>query len=258
MNSKMIAGGIALVFVAMALPSNAYHITENTSVAAGSGLEPQHWGAAIGVDYPTSDPLVNGGPLCNIINMIPDLHPIITEVKAILCTDDPAFEGGDSAFAFTACEANPDSETGDPGNSGQGGLCFMNPGFSGSPCAATGGRSNGAYNAYDGGACKDAEDDEQGIIASPSRQWYQIQMTDEVNAPVPFTAQIGGITCGDGNGDAFVYDEQFAYTIDGGHVTGFPTTAPPPNTYGTYTVAGPNGSIAPLANKCDPYPMSYN
>ncbi|MEA3191090.1 MAG: hypothetical protein QOD77_1672 [Thermoplasmata archaeon] len=241
MNSKMIAGGIALVFVAMAVPTNAYHIVGTGTLDINN---PHAWTSRVGVSFPDQDPLTNSGLLCPVIRNLYGIDPLLDGIIDGLCTDAPAWDAGDGIFGFTVCEQNTDVLTG-PGHAGFGGLCSMNPGFTGNPCSATASRSNGAFSAYNGGACKTTATDTQPTIATVARKWTQITMQGPVSIfPLPNGTPAGDVKflndCGS-TGTAFVYDEQYYYTMFSGHVSGFPSQDVTPNTFGTYTAATYNG-----------------
>lgn len=287
MNSKMMASGAVLVFLAMAMPSNAYHVNDDLSAANGSGLEPLEWGAQAGatVYYPAALSPDPTGQVCALIQSLIDspltdasVDAVLLEVKNLLCGPDgcffePCLEEGDVLFSFgnVVCEQEA-SGLGDPGNSGAGGLCFMNPGFTDAAgtadCAFVGsatnqGNSNGFYNPYAtptaGVEACNAENVAQPVIQDVGRKWYEITMqsthpvVSKTTNQVSFTGQIGGISCG--SSTSFVYDEQFAYTTDSGHVAGFPDTAPSQGQYGGYWVTG--GASPAGMTACAPYPMYY-
>lgn len=211
MRPNLLAAGLVALAMAIAMPANAYHITQDL-VNNGNGLDAQEW----------------SGP----------------------------------AGGFTACER----QTPPPlSSSGVGGLCFMNPGFAGAPCAFVGnaanqGNSDGFYDPYNGGACRPAAAP-QPTIAVVARQWYELRMQTahpaaHALANTPFFAQIGPFTCA-AAGPRLIYDEQFAYTMDNGHVAGFPTLAPVVGTFGGYSIIASAGPTPAMAACTPPAPMFF-
>jgi len=233
MNNKLLATGALLAFLAMALPGNAYHIVADRSTPDGT-TDPTHWGPPLGVSNPAGV-----DPTCSLVT--------------------GCLIGTGVIFGFTTCEQNADASSGAPSAPGSGGLCFMSPGYTWdtttSTCVmATDHRSNSNgnipdFNGVDTTAC--AADGSNPVIGDShvARDWKQIQMISDFGntaSVVAFGAQIDGVSCqnSDGTlrtGTSVVYDNQYAYTVDDGHVSGFPNQAPAPGGFGGYIVSSSSG-----------------
>lgn len=269
MDARLVAAGLALAFLATAMPGAAYHIQRDPAAADGSGFQPLEWGGRLGVAYPANDPLDNAGPLCSALRAAadtaglvdPTLGAVLHEALSLVCMDD-SYQAGDSAFGFTACESNP--EAGAPGHSGLGGLCFMSAGFKDplGNCvfdSADQGNSNGWYDPYSVGAHPCEPYPSNTIIDDVAYRWYEVTMQLVHPTPFPgtagvaFTMEIGGLGCSAAS-DRFVYDEQFAQTLADGHVTGYPLRDPPLGTFGGYWIQP--GSTTGLT-ACAPFPIFY-
>lgn len=158
---------------------------------------------------------------------------------------------GEILFALTICEQ--DDFFGLPplpvvATPGMGGLCSMSPGYGmvGGACVATAARSNGVGPDYtSSGACGSTG------TATVGADWIDVQMLNTAVTPVPFIGQIDGFSCALAT-TTFRYDGRFAYTTDGGHVTGFPTEFAAyllpgvgnPLALGTYTTSAAPAAVA--------------
>lgn len=251
--------------ILVALPASAYHIRDDPAASDGSGSEPLEWTSSLGVGVysPVQDP---ARAICGLLQALGTTVSALLEVRSSLCSPEGCLfepcieEGTPLSFGLNACESNGDSGAGNPGSSGVGGLCFMSPGFEDASgtmdcrfASAGQGNSNGRYNPYampTAGveACRDASVP-QPVIQAVARNWYELTMQTSHPVPSPstqavsFAGQIGGLDCSI-SGLGFVYDEQFAYTTDSGHVAGFPTRGPSDGGYGGYWVEpspGPSG-----------------
>jgi hypothetical protein len=278
MNSKMMIGGTLAMLLAVSATASAYHIQDKVGV--NGGVSPERWGQQIGVVAPADDPT---SAICALLLTLP--APISTTVHDILC--GPAhpgsllgFHAGDVLFGLTTCEKvdASDEAVGGLGLTGVslpglGGLCFMSEGSDAgvgtctTPTAVVGaeGRSTGWAPAYNGGACPNEASlspDPLPVIGTRSRHWIEINMYDSSKGSPPsthlgslvkFAAQIG-VNCVSAPASTFViYDEQFAYETAGGHVAGFPTTAPAPGNFGTYTVTPVAASAGTACNGPAPF-----
>lgn len=247
MNKTLTLGIATAAILVLALPANAYHILNgggpNPTIAGST--DPEQWTAQVGAPAPANDPTCPG---------LPVVGPLPPPLDILNCLF--GFQQGDVLVGFIACEDNGDGTT-TPSQSGAGGLCDMSPGFdtSGTSCAFTttsaGGRSNGNAPAYNGGACiavplAGATSTTLPVINSPEHNWYQIQMTDG-GVPVTFHSQINGVDCSASDSLAVDYDDQYAYTVADGLVSGFPGHSP--QGVGTYTVTflGSETSTTPPA-----------
>ncbi|MHB8632840.1 MAG: hypothetical protein ACYDBQ_02570 [Thermoplasmatota archaeon] len=286
MNMKLVLpGAAALVLVCLAIPGNAYHI-QDACVGTGCG-DPTEWGAQVGV----SDPTGTGDPTKAVCAALDGVSETVED--AICGTSEPC-EGvvgycpGATLVGFIQCEQDANPATGTPSSIGHGGLCDMSPGFTnpshvcgfiGAAAADDYGNSNGFAPNYNGitptqagasaGDCIQANYDgtfatssgSLPIISSPSRQWYEIKMQNGIDnggSGVTFSAQINGVNC-IANGNSVYYDDQFAYTVSNGLVSGFPTSAPPTGTDGGYTVTFPNAAPGAAYTACHgPQPWYYS
>lgn len=274
MNTKLTTLGVLALFAALSMPTNAYHITDEPTAANGSGLEPLEWGARVGVTSVADDPFTNSDTICTLLRTVantvgtlnPDVGAILNEVLDNLCTDEPGFSNGDSLFGFVLCE-QPSSLTA-PSQSGAGGLCFMSAGFkndSTGNCvfdSSNQGNSNGNYDPYQttGTEACAAAATPQTLIVAQARNWMEINMqlvhpqASSTTNRVEFVGQIGGHDC-DTPAERFVYDEQFAYTVDSGHVSGFPVRDPAAGTFGGYYVS--SGASTSGLTECAAFPFYY-
>ncbi|MFO1532557.1 MAG: hypothetical protein ABR562_02490, partial [Thermoplasmatota archaeon] len=214
------------------------------------------------------------GVLTDAQGAVSDLGPSAA-VYHLLCDPNNAllgFNDGDAAAGLVLCEVNESSPGSGDGLPGAGGLCYMSPGFvnGATSCdfvndvATFMGNSNGNAPDYNGvGTCN--APDTLPVIASPARAWYTLTMQGTFRASsgnTPFGFQIASVSCEDSAGalvtaSTWVYDDQFAYTVDSGHVAGFPSTGPTtPNGYGGYTIVD-NGSTAGMTACAGPRPIYY-
>lgn len=262
MRTKLYVAAAVLTALAFVMPIRAYDIKDAPAGTLDAN-DPTEWGAAIGASDPTCN--LPGGcsgdptaPLCDTLTSLN--VPTVETAEDVLCgtqeDENGQCEGvigycaGALLLGLTACEHNPTASS--PGTAGQGGLCFMSPGFSGNPCAFVGaatdnGNSNGNAPNYGGGACQDPTKP-LAFIEDPAEQWYNITMTanpDGLGGAVQFVAQINGVSCAV-SGHAVVYDDQFAYMVSNGHVSGFVTVEPAAGHFGGYAVAfdGADGGAA--------------
>lgn len=222
MKLRLTIVGTTLLLLASSMGVEGYHITGGTHPGSFGPLGTSHqWTAATAV-------------------------PDLTDPGAIL-------------FSLAVCEQEdyPDSDF--PGIKimapGQGGLCYMSPGYVNFyhlgtwHCFETGGRSNGFapnYLPYSYGPYHTCQDPQILPIIAATGDWHAIQMIDSNGTPVPFIGQIDGHSCSSASLE-FVYDATYAYTVDDGHVTGFATRfagatwlngieVPNPLSLGTYTI----------------------
>jgi hypothetical protein len=276
-----------LACLVLAPLATAYHIQDRVGI--NGGISPERWGQQIGFVAPADDP---SAPVCALLLTLP---PPTTTAHDALC--GPNFPGsltgtqaGDNLASIQSCESMDASDAAAPGlgltgvsQPGIGGLCYMsvgsdNGGAAGTcttPTTGNEGRSTGWAPHYNGaGHCFNEfslTPDSLPAIAAPAPSYYKIQMWDQSssNAPtthsgfaVKFQASIGS-WCGP-TSNAFVYDDQFAYTVSNGHVAGAPISAPAFATFGTYTVtrvAGPATSLSacislPVAHARNPKPVA--
>jgi hypothetical protein len=281
MNPNLIWIGALAMTLAVAPAGNAYHMTGN---ATGGGFSTYNWGPRIGVSntligpgqFAGPDPT---GPLCTLVaSLTPPVGPIL---YAILC--DPTtntvtgLTGGEVLFGLIPCEQEDASDEiiggfGLTGVSvpGVGGLCYMSAGCTDAGVTGTT-RSNGKYKDYSLAttatqACKAWVPAGPNFLPSPAvGQTNLVKITmcpsstasyagGVIVAPsqptcvggsfVTFSAQIGGLCSR--TESQFVYDDVFAYSVNNGHVAGFPTSDPPPGQLGTYTVAASPGPASAL------------
>lgn len=261
MNAKTLTFAAAALVLAVAMPASAYHIVPCPAAGCAAGdQDATEWGAQVGANFPVDDPTLT---LCPIIGPLlasigetnpPGGNGPLAPVAALLCGDDYScvlcFHASETIVGFVACE---DSNT--PSQSGAGGLCFMSPGydastsgscpFIGSNAAGRWGDSNGNAPDYNGGSCQDPANS-LSQISSPAHDWYKFRMqnvADNVGAAdISFGAQLlNSCTTSTGalaNSLEYAVDMQYAYTANGGHVSGFPEPGsfPAPGTFGGYTV----------------------
>lgn len=276
MDRRLLGLGATLLLVAATGPAAGYHIQDNPGSPGGDGLEPHEWTLVAGVAAP------NGALPCPILHYVVGVVAFVdpaleAELQAVLGSICGTASGLDGEVAGAiVCEANPGAAL--PGQSGVGGLCFMAPGFATDPfasCSFIGatdrGDSDGLFDPYDGGPCLAAAPPDPpqpaatmpGAAATPigaqplptialaARHWYRIEMLDDHGAPVPFIPQVGPFGCGTA-AEALVYDDQFAYTVASGHVTGYPTVPTSPGTFGHYrvTAGSPSGWPPARPTRC--------